>query len=119
MALGLAAARTGFFAAALAFGFVTLTVDVRVGFADFFAADFADFDIEAGRFAALPLDAGRFAAFAFAAGFTLPAGDFALGEGLVARFVLAGDDAFFFLLFAIDPSFPSVLVRRPARFRGF
>jgi hypothetical protein len=53
------------------------------------------------------LDAGRFAAFVFAAGFTFLAGAFALAAGLAARFVLARDDALLFLLFAIDPCFPS------------
>ena len=43
---------------------------------------------------------------------------FALAAGLAARFVLARDDALLFLLFAIDPCFPSRPARCPACPRG-
>jgi hypothetical protein len=128
--LTFAAARTaGFFAAALPFGFAAaFTIVLCAGFADVLVAALADFDVdaafvdlnlEAGRSAALGLDAGRFAGFAFAAGFTFLAGAFALAAGLAARFVLARDDALLFLLFAIDPCFPSLRKRAgPACPRG-
>ena len=62
---------------------------------------------------------GRFAGLAFAAGFTVLAGAFALAAGLTARFVLARDDALLFLLFAIDPCFPSHPARNSAVPAGF
>ncbi|MGH8732642.1 MAG: hypothetical protein ACREVB_03070, partial [Burkholderiales bacterium] len=107
--LAFAVARTaGFFAAALPFGFAAFTVVLCAGFADFLVAAFLAFGLETGRFAGL----------AFAAGFMFLAGAFALAAGLAARFVLARDDVLLFLLFAIDPCFPSRPARCPACPRG-
>ena len=108
--LAFALARTaGFFATVLAFSLGTFTIALRVGFAEVLDAAFADFGLETGRFAGL----------AFAACFTVLAGAFALAAGLTARFVLARDDALLFLLFAIDPCFPSHPARNSAVPAGF
>ena len=77
-------------------------------------AALADFDLDAG-FAAFRFEAGRFAALVFAASFAGSVRGFALA----ARFVLARDDALLFLLFAIDPCFPSRPARDPGVARGF
>ena len=117
LGLAFAAARTaGFFAAALAFGLAeAFTVTLRAGFAEVLAAALADFGLEP----AFGLEAVRFAGLAFAACFTAPARAFGLAAGLTARFVLARDDALLFLLFAIDPCFPSHPARDSAVPAGF
>ena len=88
---------------------------LRAGFAEVLTAALADFGLDA----AFGLEAGRFAGLAFAACFTVLAGAFALAAGLTARFVLARDDALLFLLFAIDPCFPSHPARNSAVPAGF